>query len=111
MLSFGLLSSVLVTVATPINSKYLTSTKVKYPIETVTKTKEGGQNVFKITYIKNKTPYTITISEEKLPDFTISRGGKNYLEIETFSHLKQEQECNCSGTVPEERYKIVNEKK
>lgn len=110
LLSFGLLSSVLVTVATPINSKYLTSTKVKYPIETVTKTKEGGQNVFKITYIKNKTPYTVTISEEKLPDFTISRGG-NYLEVETYSPLKQEQECSCSRTVPEERYKIVNEKK
>lgn len=110
-LSISLLSSALITTVNFINVKDFTSTKVKYPIETVTKTKESGQNVFKITYIKNKTLHTVTISEEKLPDFSIFRGGKNYLEIETFSHLKQEQECNCSGTVPEERYKIVGEKK
>lgn len=110
-LSIGLLSSALITTVNFINVKDFTSTKVKYPIETVTKTKEGGQKVFKITYIKNETPHTVTISEEKLPDFTISRGGKNYLEVETFSPLKQEQECNCSETVPGERYKIVGEKK
>ena len=108
-LSIGLLSSALITTVNFINVKDFTSTKVKYPIETVTKTKESGQNVFKITYIKNKTLHTVTISEEKLPDFTISRGG-NYLEVETYSPLKQEQECSCSRTVPEEGYKIVSEK-
>lgn len=109
-LSIGLLSSALITTVNFINVKDFTSTKVKYPIETVTKTKEKEQTVFKITYIKNKTPHTVTISEEKLPDFIISRGG-NYLEVETYSPLKQEQECNCSGIIPEERYKIVGEKK
>lgn len=109
-LSIGLLSSALITTVNFINLKDLTSTKVKYPIETVTKTKEKDQTVFKITYIKNKTPHTVTIPEEKLSDFTISRKG-NYLEIETFSPLKREHKCNCSGTVPEERYKIVSEKK
>lgn len=105
-LSIGLLSSALITTTNFINVKDYTSTKVKYPIETVTKTKEKEQTVFKITYIKNKTPHTVTISEEKLPDFTISRKG-NYLEVETFSPLKQEKRCDYSGAVPEERYKIV----
>lgn len=30
---------------------------------------------------------------------------------ENLSSLKQEQECNCSETVPEDRYKIVEDKK
>lgn len=109
-ISFGLFISIIITIAEITHTKDLTSTKAKYPIETVTKTKEREQNVFKITYIKNKTPHTVTISEEKLPDFTISRKG-NYLEVETFSSLKQGQGCDCSGAVPEEKYKIVGEKK
>lgn len=40
-ISFGLFVSILITITEISNSKDLTSTKVKYPIETVTKTKEG----------------------------------------------------------------------
>ena len=110
LLSFGLLSSTLITMAEITNTKDFTSTKVKYLIETITKTKEDGRTVIKITYCKNNLHHTVTIPEEKLPDFSISKK-ESYLEVETFSPLKQtEKGSGGSETVPEEKYKIVEEK-
>lgn len=121
LILLDLLASIALSVVTfNIQTDLLTTLKVNeivstntYKVEDIKVDREQhsfySETIYEVTYEKNGKLKTITLSEEKLPDFTISRGG-NYLEVETYSPLKQEQEYNCSGTVPEERYKIVGEK-